>query len=1167
MRPSVGRSTKIRRSAKPGFRVCELIPLRNYKKPQRRARSLCHSPIFMRTLSCRVGGITKHENATRFLLRKGDSGLAETVRGDVPSAKTAPRSPRPSSASLRRILDLLVIQSDISTCCFRSSPLPPHPALSPAFGGEGGRRPGEGALRGRPSVRLMSLCIEMPMYLFPNPGMQKNWQVAAKSLRRFLYGHRVFWCWTRVLNWVASFCLCSAAALLSAPTDKSTRFESEILPILESKCVACHGADSPQQGLDLRSRATIIRGGKSGPAIQVGSSTKSLLMEKITTKQMPPIEPKLTNQEIETIRAWIDRGAPADTAELASARSSALPHITEEDVLPIFQVRCVACHGKREQKGGLDLRTQGSRLKGGKSGPALVPGKPDESLIIRKIESGEMPPTELQLKYSVRPPTEAELKKLREWITEGCPPALGHTVASSGPVIAKEDRNFWSFQPPLRPTVPKVRQQHLVRNTIDAFLLQELEDKNLSYSPVADPLVLLRRVYLDLTGMPPSPAEVGGYLNDQRPDRYERLIDRLLDSPEYGERWARHWLDLAGHADSEGFADADPFRPYAWRYRDYVIRALNSDKPYDQFLIEQIAGDELADYKNGEVTQEVIDRLAATGFLRTAADGTWEPEFAFLGERMNVIADQIQILTSAVMGLTLGCARCHDHKYDPIPQRDYYRLSAVLQAAYDPYDWMSPKERKIDIALESEKKEIAAFNAPLKKELERLEQSLDAQAKPFRERLLEERLASLPEAVRQDLRNLVKTPQDKRSDVQKYLAEKFKATLEVTNDGLIKKYEAFKTIAQPIRQEIGEIEDKVRPEPHVRVLSDMGGEPSTSYLLRRGEALNPGTSVEPGVPEVLTAGLEPYKVAAPWPGASSSGRRLALARWLTQSNHPLTSRVMVNQIWMRHFGRGLVPTASNFGRSGTPPSHPELLDWLATEFARSGWSMKHMHRLIMTSSAYRQSSGKNLEILAIDPENTLLSRMTMRRLDAEQIYDSILKVAERLDSRRFGPPEEVEVKPNKEVVAKGSEAGFRRGIYILQRRTTPVTLLEVYDLPQMTPNCIERSQSNVATQALQMMNSGQMWELVRYMAGRVIDEVGENREKQVHQIYLRAFSRPPTEFEMRESLATLEELTRHWPRRLERDHVETPKQTTANWLALAGLCHTILNSADFMFID
>jgi len=421
--------------------------------------------------------------------------------------------------------------------------------------------------------------------------------------------------------------------------------------------------------------------------------------------------------------------------------------------------------------------------------------------------------------------------------------------------------------------------------------------------------------------------------------------------------------------------------------------------------------------------------------------------------------------------------------------------------------------------------------------------------------------------LREDLRKLAKTPQDKRSDLQKYLAEKFKDPLEITMDDVAKKYEAFKTIADPIRKEIGEMEEKLRPEPHVRILSDMGGEPSTNYLLRRGEASNPGLPVRSGVPEVLSVGLEPYQVVPPWPGASSSGRRLALARWLTQSNHPLTSRVMVNQMWMRQFGRGIVSTPSNFGHSGMPPSHPELLDWLATEFVRSGWSMKHMHRLMMTTTAYRQSSRKNPEVLAIDPENALLSRMMMRRMDAEQIYDAILKVTERLDLQRFGPPEEVEVKPNKEVLAKGSERGFRRGIYVLQRATTPVTLLEVYDLPQMTPNCVERSQSNVATQALQLMNTGQMWELARYMAGRVVDEVGENPNKQVAQVYLRALSRPPTDFEMRQSLTTLQELALHWPPRLQRDHVETPKQATANWLALAGLCHTILNSADFMFID
>jgi len=924
----------------------------------------------------------------------------------------------------------------------------------------------------------------------------------------------------------------------------------------------------PQQGLDLRSRATVIKGGKSGPAIQVGSSAKSLLVEKILTKLMPPLEPKLTQEEIDLIRKWIDNGAPADVQEARVAGSSQIvAAVTEEDVLPIFQVRCVACHGKRERKGGLDLRTQNSRLKGGKSGPALVPGQPDKSLMILKIKSGEMPPTELQKEYAVRPPTEGELNKLRKWIADGCPAAPERTVGSSGNSVSKEDREFWSFLPPKHPPAPKVRQQYLVRNPIDAFLLEKLEEKNLSYSPEADPLVLLRRTYLDLNGMPPSPAELSAYVNDQRPDRYERLVDHLLDSPEYGERWARHWLDLAGYSDTEGFGEGAPFRPYAWRYRDYVIRAFNSDKPYDQFLIEQIAGDELGDYKSREVTQELVDRLAATGFLRTAADPTWEPEFAFLPERMNVIADEIQILTSSVMGLTVGCARCHNHKYDPIPQRDYYRLSAILQSAYDPYDWVAPKERKLDVAFENEKTEVAAFNAPLKKEIEKLQQSLEAQAKLFREKLLEERLASLPEAVRQDVNKLVSTPQDKRTDVQKYLAEKFKTIIEIKDDDLLRQFEAFKSAAEPIHKEIGEIEKKLRPEPHVRVLSDMGGEPSTNYLLRRGEAMNPGSALQPGVPEVLSAGLEAYRVFPPWPGASSSGRRLALARWLTQPNHPLTSRVMVNQIWMQHFGRGLVPTPSNFGHSGMAPSHPELLDWLASEFVLSGWSVKHMHRLMMTSTAYRQSSRKNPEVLAIDPENVLLSRRTLRRLDAEQIYDSMLKVAGRLDPKRFGPPEEVEVKPNQEVVAKGSEVGFRRGIYILQRPTNPVTLLEVYDFPRMTPNCVERSQSNVATQALQMMNSGQMWEHARYMAGRIVDDVGEDWGNQVNQVYLRALSRPPTEVEKRESLGTLEELARHWPARLEKDHVETPKRATANWLALASLCHTVLNSASFMFID
>ena len=495
-----------------------------------------------------------------------------------------------------------------------------------------------------------------------------------------------------------------APALTGAAASEAPAFESHVLPILESKCVSCHGADSPQKELDLRTRESLLRGGASGPAAQAGSAADSLLVAKIISGQMPPVEPKLTEREIDVIRAWIDAGAPASIGRPTA------PQVTERDILPIIQAGCLPCHGKSKQEGGLDLRTNAGRLKGGKSGPAIVPGKPEESLMVQKIEAREMPPLKLIHENTVKSPTQAQLEMLKQWIAAGAPATPQPTFVDP---VTDRDRDFSSFRPPQRPRAPPVKSRHLVRNPIDAFLLRKLEGKGLSYSPETDKVKLLRRIYLDLTGMPPSPEQVRDYLDDNTADAYEKLVDSLLDSPEYAERWARHWLDLAGYSDSRGIGFLDVIRPYAWRYRDYVIRSLEADKPYNQFLTEQIAGDELSDYKKEPVTQELIDRLAATGFLRTTPDPTYEYEFAYIPERMTVIAQTVEVLGSAVMGLTIGCARCHDHKYDPIPQRDYYRFSSILQSAYDPYDWRAPKDRRLDIALESERAETAEFNVPI----------------------------------------------------------------------------------------------------------------------------------------------------------------------------------------------------------------------------------------------------------------------------------------------------------------------------------------------------------------------------------------------------------------------------------------------------------------------
>ncbi len=870
----------------------------------------------------------------------------------------------------------------------------------------------------------------------------------------------------------------------------ATDFETQVRPILKANCAGCHSGPSGQSGLDVTAPQSLLKGGKAGPAIQPGASADSLLITRVVARAMPPGKMrKLTDAEIATLRSWIDE----------QPRTAAA--VTEKDVVPVFQMRCVVCHGKRKQEGGLDLRTRASILKGGKSGPAIVPGKPSESLLLKRVNAGEMPPPKLFAEVAVRQPSSQEVEAIERWIAGGArpaPPADPAEAAKAEALVTDKDRAFWSFQPPKPQPVPSVRTSRLVRNSIDAFLLAKLESKGKSFSPEAGKRVLLRRLYLDVVGFPPTPEEAEAFLNDPAKDAYEKVVDRLLESRHYGERWGKFWLDAAGYSDSEGIIDEDRLRPNAWRYRDAVIRAFNADKPYDRFLTEQLAGDELIDYRNvSEVTQEIVDTIAATAFLRLAPDGTYSPANGSVAERMNVIADEVEVFGSSVLGLTVNCARCHNHKYDPIPQRDYYRLSAVLHTSFDPYDWVKPTERNLDVALPSERREAEAHNGPLEREIKRLEAEIEV---------------------------------------------KLKEKAEV--DGL--------------RKQVADLKKNLKPKPEIRALYDMGGTSSPSYLLRRGDAQLIGDEVEPGVPSVLRIGLQPYSIQPP--RSDTSGRRLALAKWLTQPTHPLTARVMVNRVWMHHFGKGIVSSPANFGRTGTAPTHPELLDWLALDFVQNGWRVKRLHRLILTSSAYRQQSGPSVE-------DGLLEQHSVRRMDAEQLRDSILRVTGRLDMRQFGPPVPVETKPGGEVVGKGEKTGFRRSIYLLQRRTTPETQLEAFDLPPMSPNCIERASSNVATQALQLTNSETIRSHARYLAARLIDRHGEQVSAAIEELYARAYTRRPAPAEVERAIATFKTLERQWSSYLEGEHDDAPRAATARWYALGDICHTILSSAEFAYVD
>ncbi|MBI1917859.1 MAG: PSD1 domain-containing protein [Planctomycetes bacterium] len=953
------------------------------------------------------------------------------------------------------------------------------------------------------------------------------------------------------------------------PAAPSPRFEADVLPIFRAHCARCHGVKPRKAGLNLSNREGVFEGSESGPVLVPGKVEESLLFKKVHEGKMPPDKKaRLSDSEVETIRRWITAGAPSAATEKGTGR----PSVTQLDIIPLMLLNCTTCHGGRRREAGLDLRTRAAMLQGGKSGPALVPGHPEQSLILKKIRAGKMPPFEQMMQVSVKPFSAGEIDRLLQWIALGAPEVRTEAdvaTADPDPAVSDKDRSFWSFRAPAPIAVPAVRNARRVRNPVDAFVQKKLEENGLTLGPATDRLTLMRRAYLDLTGLLPAPDDIQSFLTDGAPDAYERLIDRLLASPHYGERWSRHWLDLAGYSDSEGHF-ADSVRPFAYRFRDYVIRSFNADKPYDRFLIEQIAGDELVDYEHAPaITRDIMDNLVATGFLRLAPDGTNPPELNSVPERLDVIADELEIFSSAVLGLTLQCARCHDHKYDPIPQRDYYRLAAVFKGAFDEYDWLRPYERGLSHITAEENQKMHAHNRPLSIKIHALQAELDQVAGPLRQKLREEALAKLPEVLRDDLRRMLATPPAKRDVVQKYLAEQFEKELRYDVSALIGRSDEFRKAFEENSRKMEPFQNQLLTGSPLLALWDRG-DPSPTYIYRKGDPQKPGRMVGPGVPSVLTDGRTPFVVKLPWPGAKKTGRRLALAQWLVRPDHPLTARVMVNRIWKHHFGQGLVSTLDNFGHTGTRPTHPELLDWLAREFIRGAsggcqppgaWSMKAMHRLLMTSAVYRQSSPRTPDLEKRDPENRLLGRMPLQRMQAEVLYDALLQVGDRLDPRLFDPPAPVEVRPDGLVTPMGTERGWRRSVYVLQRRKEVPTLLESFDFPQMTPNCIKRTHTTVASQALNMMNDALVQQLAGAFARRVAREAGADPTRRIERAYWIALSRPPTTEERIVGLRALAELTRSWAKQ-GRPGEEVPADR-----ALATFCHALLNSAAFVTID
>jgi len=862
------------------------------------------------------------------------------------------------------------------------------------------------------------------------------------------------------------------------------------------------------------------------------------------------------------------------------ASAIAEPLLFDRDVRPILKAACTHCHGEEESiAGGVDLRLRRFLLNQGESGePAIVPGDAEASRLVQVIESGEMP-------AEGKPLAPEQIATIRAWIAAGAP--VEEEEPESLPVgafISRAERAHWSFQPILEPAVPALEGSEQVRTPVDAFLLEQLQAEGLSFAADADRATLLRRVTFDLTGLPPTPEEVIAFVNDPADDAYERAVDRLLASPAYGQRWARHWLDVAGYADSNGQVEADSLRPHAWRYRDYVVDSLNADTPWDQFLTEQLAGDELAGVVHGETGDAVQDParrklLIATGFLRTAPDGTGDnPPDAALA-RNDVMAEQLKVVSSAVLGLTVGCAQCHDHRFDPVTQADYYRLRAIFEPAFDTAQWRAPVQRLCSLATPEDRAKAA--------EIEEQAVAIDADAKAmekqFLDEIFEKEILKLPEEDREPYRAARATPKAEQTPEQQELIKKYPSALALYALDLYDA-EAQKKVAAR-RAEAAELRKTKPKEEFVRAITEVRDRIPETPLLHRGDPAQPREAIAPGELTVIAGpAVTPFEPAVVESG--SSGRRLAYARWLVSGSHPLVARVLVNRFWMHHFGEGLVASEGDFGLAGEPPSHPALLDWLASRFMAEGWRLKPLHRLLVTSTAYRQQA-RSAASEEFDPDNRLLGRWSVRRLDAESIRDAMLAVGEKLSLEPNGPPvnvgrddlgrivegqEQYDVNGDITGISGGGEAARRRSLYVQQRRSTLLTALATFDAPTMLPNCEQRTSSTVAPQSLFMLNDTFVLESSQALAERLRREHPGNLRRQLALAWLLLTSHEPTADDLADGLGFIAEQTESLRQRHAAKAAASPPAADApvpdpQAEAIASYCQVLLSSTQFLYVE
>ena len=809
------------------------------------------------------------------------------------------------------------------------------------------------------------------------------------------------------------------------------------------------------------------------------------------------------------VSRWIAGAVAGWSAVALPAVEPAREHLDffEKKIRPVLVERCYECHSAaaKKNKGGLTLDTRDGVLKGGDAGSVVAPGDPEKSKLIEAVRYKnrdlQMPPKS--------PLSSEQVRDLEQWVKLGAPDPRTEAVAQTGgkrALTVEEGRQFWAFQPLANPSVPKVgNRQSAIGNPIDAFINAKLGEKKLAAAPAADKRTLIRRATFDLTGLPPAPEEVDAFLADKSPDAFAKVVDRLLASSAYGERWGRHWLDVARYADSNGLDENVAFGN-AWRYRDYVVNSFNADKPYNRFVQEQIAGDLLP----AEGTPQRHEQLTALGFLSIGPKLLAEPDKVKL--EMDLIDEQIETLGRAFLGMTFGCARCHDHKFDPVPTADYYALAAIFKST-----------RTMD-----DLKTIAKWHEP--------------------------------EVATPAERAVVEAHQRKAAD-QKAAIAKLVATANkslVTDKGLkevpknAESQYPTNVIAElkQLREALAKLEKDAPELPSTMGVTDSTNVVKTLPVHIRGSHLSLGKPVPRGFPQVMQVA----SLRSEMPEKQSG--RLELAQWLASPQHPLTARVMVNRIWRWHFGQGLVASTDNFGILGERPSHPELLDWLARKFIAEGWSVKAMHRLIMASAAYQRATkpAADARRSVVDSENRLLSHFPIRRLEAEEVRDSVLFVAGLLERTMGG----------KTIPVKNREFFFnhtskdattydspRRALYLPVVRNNVYDLFEQFDFPDPAVPNGNRNATVVAPQALLMLNSDLVGKAAEKFAASLLASASDD-VRRIEFAYQKAYARPPTAKELARAKKFLTDF--------KPDSAASPS-------AWAIFCQSLLAANEFIYLN